>query len=193
VQHGPGARTGHYSGPLRLAEKELAVKYGTGKTIFIEHCSDLFAEGVEDDWIYKILGHCEGWPENEYVFQTKNPGRAGQYVFPGGSTVGITLESDIMSVGKAPSVRERIEDWSNFGYGAAQRFITVEPIMRFSRGFARTLILMAPDFVNVGADSKRCGLPEPSGEDVLCLVGELVAAGIEVRGKSNLERLTGSL
>ena len=30
-----------YKGPLRLIEKELAVNYGTGKTIFIEHCNDL--------------------------------------------------------------------------------------------------------------------------------------------------------
>jgi hypothetical protein len=45
--------------------------------------------------------------------------------------------------------------------------------------------------VNVGADSKGHGLPEPSFKKVMQLVERLTAAGIEVRNKRNLERLNG--
>ena len=62
-----------YSGPARLIEEELAVDYGAGKTIFIEHMNDLFAEAVTDEMIGRIICHCNGYPENKYVFQIKNP------------------------------------------------------------------------------------------------------------------------
>jgi hypothetical protein len=46
-----------------------------------------------------------------------------------------------------------------------------------------------PDFVNIGADSKKHGLPEPSGNKVLSLIEGIKSMGIEVRKKSNLERI----
>ena len=51
-------RSGHHAGPIRLKESELAVNYGHGKTIFIEHTTDLFADAVPDDTIRRILNHC---------------------------------------------------------------------------------------------------------------------------------------
>ena len=67
-----------YTGPLWLKESELKENYykkGKNKVIFIEHMTDLFAEGVPDGHIEKILAHCRAYPENKYVFQTKNPKR----------------------------------------------------------------------------------------------------------------------
>lgn len=69
----PFGRPEKYKGPLRLIEKEFSMKYGGGKTIFIEHCNDLFAEDVSRDFILAVIFHCKNWPSNAYVFQTKNP------------------------------------------------------------------------------------------------------------------------
>lgn len=68
-------RPAKYQGQLRLIEKELTVKYGSGKTLFVEHCNDLLATDVPDEFIRKILNHCWDWPDNIYVWQTKNPER----------------------------------------------------------------------------------------------------------------------
>lgn len=46
-----------------------------------------------------------------------------------------------------------------------------------------------PEFVTIGADSKDHNLPEPTWEEVQALIKELNKAGIEIRQKSNLERL----
>ena len=45
-----------------------------------------------------------------------------------------------------------------------------------------------PDFVNIGADSKNNGLPEPSKEKVLELIDRLNEF-TEVRNKKNLKRI----
>jgi len=43
--------------------------------------------------------------------------------------------------------------------------------------------------VNIGADSKGHGLPEPSPDKVHALIEKLTGYGIEIREKHNLERL----
>ena len=187
VQHGTAARTGHYAGELRLEEKEFTVKYGKGKKIFIEHCSDLFADEVPDAWIERIVEHAEQWPENDYIVQTKNPARMmkNSYVRPWkyNFVLGATIESNLKwdAMGNAPHPGCRfVEDLD---------FVTIEPIMIFSDSFDRELIRIKPRFINIGADSKRCNLPEPKPDDIRSLIADLRAAGIEVRLKPNLSRL----
>lgn len=46
-----------------------------------------------------------------------------------------------------------------------------------------------PNFINIGADSKGCGLPEPTGLQVQALIKGIKDLGIEIRVKHNLERL----
>ena len=71
----PFGRPDRYKGPIRLIEDEFKTNYGTGKTIFIEHCNDLFAADVPQEFIDRIVAHCCLWPKNTYVYQTKNPAR----------------------------------------------------------------------------------------------------------------------
>ncbi len=68
-----------YRGEIRLVESEFDTNYGSGKTIFVENCNDLFAVGVPSEFVERVLGHCRAWPENTYVFQTKNPGRVSAF------------------------------------------------------------------------------------------------------------------
>ncbi len=185
-------RPAKYQGPLRLIEKEFAVNYGKGRTIFIENCNDLFAGAVPEEFIAKILAHCRHYPENTYVFQTKNPANARGWIslFPLKSILGCTLETNrvsVMNVSGAPSPVERITamQWSR-----CRKFVTVEPIMDFDVDeLAWAISCMSPEFVNIGADSKRHNLPEPPAEKVHALIAKLTECGIEIREKHNLERL----
>lgn len=188
-----------FKGPIRLLENEFNVKYGTGKTIFIEHCNDMFAEGVKDGMIIQILNHCFGYPGNTYVFQTKNPARYTHFDFPMGSILGTTIESDILfeGISKAPPPYERYLAMKTlFVKGARglnlRKFVTIEPILRFNPDvLAQWLDEIRPEFINIGADSKGHGLPEPNSDTVRTLIAKLQELKLEVRNKHNLERLLG--
>lgn len=92
VQTNPHGVHPRYKGPVRLIEDELNVDYSrkwwdkkagvwkTEKIIFIEHMGDLFAEGTPPNFTEAIVNHCRKYPENEYVFQTKNPERAHRVI-----------------------------------------------------------------------------------------------------------------
>jgi DNA repair photolyase len=190
-----------YSGKIRLIEEEMQVKYGKGKTIFIEHLNDLFADDVPDEFICRIITHCSCYPDNRYAFQTKNPSRYRDvnfsrihYMF-----LGTTIESNRKHecMGNAPTPFQRItgieassRNMGMFHNGMASTFITIEPVLDFDLDeFAEMLIWAEPLFINIGADSKNQNLPEPEYHKVMALYDILVDAGIEVRQKKNLERL----
>lgn len=178
-------RVPKYQGKLKLIEKELLVNYGKGKTIFIEHCNDLFAKAVPDDYIFKILEHCYRFPDNIYVFQTKNPLRylsIGE-TLPEHSILGTTVETNrrLPDIGNVPQPYERINALISVGL-TAKTFITIDPILDFDINiFAEWIKIASPSFVNIGADSKRHNLPEPSMEKVQALIDKLKEYGIEVR------------
>ena len=64
-----------YSGEPALVEHELKTNLGKGNFIFVENMSDLFAKSVIAGHIIRVLNHCNKYPDNKYLFQTKNPGR----------------------------------------------------------------------------------------------------------------------
>ena len=181
-----------YSGPLRLIEDEFKVKYGTGKTIFIENCNDLFAEEVPGDLVLRILTHCSLWPENTYVFQTKNPGRYSKFIdfLPANRILGCTIETnrDMSTISQAPHPEKRAS--AMLLLGRERKFVTIEPVLDFDVDILSKWIAgTSPDFVNIGADSKGHGLPEPPMWKVEALIKSLKESGIEIREKHNLERL----
>lgn len=179
-----------YSGPIRLDEYELGIHYGAGRTIFIEHMNDLFAEDVTQDMIMKILAHCRRWPTNTYVFQTKNPERMREFVqfMPKHRILGTTIETNLPIPGsKAPSTWKRLRSMTSM---PRPKFVTIEPIMDFTpQVLSEWIIDIHPSFVNIGADSKGGGLKEPDAESILYLIERIRKAGIEIRQKHNLERL----
>jgi DNA repair photolyase len=178
--------------PVRFDEKELKQDLGTGNVIFVGNTNDMFAEEIPDEWIEKTLQHCEKF-QNKYVFQSKNPQRMAMYEM---NTIcdamfGTTIETnrDLSLISKAPSPQERA-----IGIGhvspESKTFITIEPIMDFDLEDFIALIQSAnPDFVNIGADSKKHSLPEPSYDKVIALIDGLKKAGTEIRKKVNLDRL----
>jgi DNA repair photolyase len=188
----PFGRPEKYKGPLRLIEKEFAVNYGTGKTIFIENCNDLFAAGVPKEFIERVVGHCRDWPQNTYVFQTKNPSNYLQWIslMPPNFLLGCTIETNrnIPKISKAPKPVERARAMNCLT--GQRRFLTLEPIMDFDVDILADWIWrIKPEFCNIGADSKRHNLSEPPAEKVHALIAKLTEYGIEIREKHNLERL----
>lgn len=204
-QKGVARISGRYKGEPRLLESELNVNYGIMKTIFIEHMSDLFAEGIDGDWIEKILKHCRQYPQNKYVFQTKNLDRLLNYYvngkFPDKTTwIGTTIETNrntcsldtdhVYDISNAPSPDKRYKYIKHLREIFCPVFVTIEPIMDFDLDiFSRWIIDIKPNFVNIGADSKKCNLPEPSANKVYQLIKILTENNITVKKKSNLERL----
>lgn len=186
-------RPARYQGPIRLIDDEFRVKYGSGKTIFIEHMNDMFAEDIPEEYIMAILQHCWDYPDNTYVFQTKNPlriSRTWDYI-PSNSIIGCTIETNcadiIEKISAAPSPIDRMLPMM---FLPTKKFITIEPVLEFNvTGLLNMILAIKPDFVNIGADSKGHGLREPSWQKVQHLIEGIKDAGIEIREKHNLERL----
>lgn len=182
-----------HTGPLRLKEEELSVKYVSGRTYFIEHSNDLFQEAVETVWIDLILDHCRRWPENVYVFQTRNTERAARlaHLLPAGAMLGTTIETNRQAPGNAPHPKHRALGLMRELYAEGiRRFVTIEPILDFDvDGMLELLVIVRPAFVNIGADSKGHGLVEPVADKVLDLIDGIRKMGVEIRQKTNLERI----
>jgi len=191
VQTNPYGVHPRYRGQIRLIEDELKVNYGSGKTIFIEHMSDLFAERVPSTFKNSILAHTRRFPHNEYVFQTKDPNLAWLYLsqFPSKFMMGTTIETnrDYKDT-KAPMPFHRYLGIKFFE--KYKTFITIEPIMNFDVDVLLGWILdLKPAFINIGADSKECNLPEPSPSKIKDFISKLQTRGVHIEKKTNLKRL----
>jgi len=178
-----------YQGELRLIESEFKVNYGSGKKIFIEHMNDLFAEDMADGVIDLILEHCRTYPNNTYVFQSKNPRRVGDWIndMPPSWMMGTTIETNrsTAAISNAPEPIKR-----TFRAYGIESFITIEPILKFDlKPFMEILKRINPTFINIGADSKGCGLPEPTPAELQDLIKAIQDAGLTIKIKSNLSRL----
>ena len=176
--------------PARLVESELNDDLGEGNMIFVGSSIDMWAKEIHDDWIIKVLAHCNIYPENTYLFQSKNPDRFWEFsgAFPPLTILGITLETNREDfLHKAMPRKLRAESMAKTTL--VHKMITIEPIMDFDLElFVKMIKSINPAWINIGADSKNHNLPEPSRAKVDSLIIELKKF-TEVKKKSNLERL----
>jgi DNA repair photolyase len=208
-------RSGHYyAEPLRLAEKELRCSYDTPAirryaqergferpAVFVEHCNDLFANGVPSEWIYRVLEHCQKHEDEvEFVFQSKNPSRMIHFCYwlPERCMVGITVETDSRDLevvgdlySKNTPPNTPLQRLTAICDIHRPLFVTVKPVLRMENPvrFAQEIASCRPEFVNIGADSKGHGLPEPSSDQLCAFIKELHCLNVPIRQKTNLERL----
>jgi len=183
-----------YSGRPHLVEHEMTKSLASGHFYFVCSMMDLFAAEIPFVWISQVLERLYRF-DNQYLLQTKNPARMLSFVagglIPTEAILGTTIEtnSHYDSMGSAPGVGERAAALGNASR-KHKTMVTVEPIMDFKLGELMYLILQCrPSWVNIGADSKAHKLVEPSPEKVRDLVSHLKAEGIEVKLKSNLDRI----
>ena len=174
---------------IRFDYGELRIDLGKDNFIFVGSSTDMFASDIPDDWIIKILEYCGNFKTNKYLFQTKNPSRFHDFLdkFPDNTIFGTTIESNIShGETKAPLPNERMSSMMRIN---APKMISIEPIMDFEyKIFSAMIRNIMPEFVSVGADSKGHGLPEPSKDKTLQLIGTLKTF-TEVKIKDNLYRL----
>lgn len=178
-------------GELRFDEKELKTKLGEGNFIFVGSSTDMFSDEILDKWIEKTLEHCNNYPKNTYLFQTKNPVMFHKWKndLPTNSILGTTIETDRDTPSKAPKVAERIAWMSDKDLWLKRKMITIEPIMDFD---VLNLIWMIkevrPEFVSIGADSQGHNLKEPLEFKIHNLIKQL-RKFTKVNLKDNLKRI----
>ncbi len=176
---------------LHFDEKELKTDLGEGNFIFVGSSCDMFAEVIPREWIMKVLLHCKEYPENKYLFQTKNPKRFREFRgnFPNKLIFGTTLETNRDDeISCLSTYRDTRTLWLKEGW-MKEVMITIEPIMDFDiERLVELIKICNPSFVNIGADSKGHNLPEPSWYKVQLLIKELEKF-TKVNLKSNLNRL----
>lgn len=184
--------------PMRFDKKELNEDMGEGKFIFVGSSFDMYHPEVLSEDILRILAHCNKYPDNEYLFQSKNPERFLEFTsqMPEDVVLGTTIESNYSAfmrngkqwqASKAPKPSERYEAMTKL-----KRFttmVTIEPIMKFDCDTLVSWIKhIAPEWVNIGADSKGHNLPEPPADKIRALIAHL-RKFTQVKLKNNLGRL----
>ncbi|MDR1626430.1 MAG: DUF5131 family protein [Spirochaetia bacterium] len=183
-------RWGNAQKSLYIDRKDLKSPLGAGRFIFICSGCDIFHSDVPRDWITDVRNQTLQYPDNKYLWHTKNPQRLVELIEPGPADVAcVTIESNIgyekISMASVPFERAMyLRKWEG------RKMITVEPILDFDLDVFIDLILSCkPDQVNIGADSGRNRLPEPTLWKIEQLVYALEINSITVHQKKNLNRL----
>jgi len=176
--------------PVRFDEKELKTNLGTGNFIFVGSSCDMFASNIPDEWIDKTLEHCQNF-DNKYLFQTKNPKRILNFKLPK-SVICTTIESNMFYskiMANSPKPFERAKYMKILSDCGFETFLTIEPILDFNLNAMVDLLKQcSPKQVNIGADSGRNNLPEPTKEKVMQLIDALKEFTV-IHNKRNLNRL----
>jgi protein gp37 len=175
---------------IRFDEKELKTDLGKNNFIFVGSSCDMFAETIPKVWITSVLDYCKKFPENTYLFQTKNPLRFTDFrdeLISMNCVLGTTIETNRTGFSyNSPTILERIRGMEIKGF---RKMITIEPIIDFD---VIPLIEMIertnPEFVNIGADSKNHNLPEPSAFKIEQLIKSLKKFTKSI-SKENLSRI----
>jgi protein gp37 len=174
--------------PLRLDEREMKTDLGSDNFIFVGSSCDMFADDVPDKWIERVLFYTHDFPDNKYLFQSKNPERFLEYDHAFSDMLGTTMESNRVypCMGNAPPPEDRAAAMDRL---AQETFVTIEPILDFDFDkFVGIIGSANPECIFIGADSGNNRLPEPPKEKVLKLIAELEKF-TKVGLKKNLGRL----
>lgn len=160
-------------GSARLGEKDF-ISLGSENFIFVGSGIDMWAANIPDDWIVRVLDHCDKY-ENKYLFQTKSPERFTAFLehptIQNKSVLCTTLETnrwykDVMRQAPAPS--NRVKNMGRISQSGIPVFVTAEPLMDFDIDeFVEMLHRSHPMQVNIGRNTNRqVAVPEPSYEKV---------------------------
>ena len=176
---------------VRFDEKETRLNLGCGKCIFVGSSNDMFASSIPEEWVIKTLNHLNRF-DNSYLFQSKNPAGINKFshLLPKKSTICTTIETNRLYpewMGKTPEPGARAEAMDRLN--KLTRYVTIEPVLDFDIiPLVEMIKRCEPVQVNVGADSGKHGMPEPSSKKLLELIDKL-GRFTKVENKTNLSRL----
>jgi hypothetical protein len=135
-------------------------------------------------------------PDQTFYLQTKQPECLAPFLgrLPKSAVLVTTLETNrdegYRKVSQAPVPSERFRQFLALDY--PRKVVTIEPVMDFDLDeFVSWIVRIRPEYVWLGYNSrpKSVQLLEPTAEKMQAFAAELVAAGIEVRGKKLPETL----
>ena len=152
-----------------------------GSIIFVGSMGDLFCEGMEDDWISRVIVKASEATNNRFLFQTKNPKRVIDWLpnmdgLKQRPIIGTTIETNRDTPWTlAPTPTERfLQLWystDEHAYSIHDTFLSLEPLSDFD---LETLFYMiktiAPIAIEIGLENYTKYLPKPSPEKVRSLI-----------------------
>jgi len=160
---------------LDRLEQYLPRTDGEDEFIWVNSSSDIyFANETDMNLIIKTLK--DRYPERTFLFQSKAPEVFMNYDFPKHWILCTTIETnDILlsyEVSKAPATFLRSLNFRNVDH--PRKFVTIEPILKFDHDELLRLIKnINPERVYIGFDTKDCGLPEPTVDEVKNFIKDL--------------------
>ena len=122
-------------------------------TIFVGSMCDIFSDGVNTNWIDRIIITAKECPQHTFMFLTKNPEMYEVWNWPDNCQLGTTIER-----------YENIYRQYQFPANGNFRFLSIEPILSSFTGIEFNAI----DLIIVGADSTK-GAKLPPFEWVLSI------------------------
>lgn len=181
-----------YGGPFRISETAIEQRFKPTDFVFVQDMSDIGAPGIPRSVIIEVFEAIRFWEGKgtRFLLLTKNPAfyRDWKWNIPEETTLGATIETDIHlspEITLAPDPMDRIEAMHYVKDNLRNdRFICIEPIMKFSRNFDLEIQMLRPKRVAVGYDNYGNGLPEPTLEETEKLILSLEEKGIEVHRKT---------
>ena len=157
-----------------------------GGVVFVSDMGDLFGNFIPDEWIEAVLSYIRKFSNTFFLILTKNPSRYHNFEFPDNAILGATIETDrddiYNGISQAPKPSERIRamielDWD-------MKFLSVEPILKFSSKFYKKIEKINPFMIYVGYDNYNYKLPEPTLEETTDLIRKLRDNGFLVFEKT---------
>jgi len=163
--------------------RELDKHFKAGITVFVVSMGDLFGSWVPREWIERVLDTIRKNPQTTFLLLTKNPARYNEFDIPPNALIGATIETDLDElyirerISLAPSPSKRIQAMKSLD---GRKIISIEPVIKFSQGFAEKIISLDPRLVYYGHDNYRNNLPEPDVKSEITFLKELDRAGLHV-------------
>jgi DNA repair photolyase len=153
----------------RLHQERLTKTFKDNDFIFVCDCGDLFCPEIPENWISTIIKRTHSFPNTQFLFLTKAPEWARQFVKDMGNNciIGATIESNrnYPSISKAPSQKSRINamTYIHEEHPEKRLFVSSEPILDFDFiDFSFALRNLELWGMAIGYDNYNHHLPEPS-------------------------------
>jgi len=169
-----------------------------GSWIFEGSMSDVFCNGVPDEWILKLLGFIkECKADNKFLLQTKNPNRFPFFIYEleeikDKIIVGTTLETTWSTPwSDAPPPDSRADHLIYMKKRGFKTFLSLEPIADLHLiTMKRWINMIQPEAIEIGKENYSHYTEPPSDRKLLDLIGWLDRKGYTYILKENLDYLS---
>jgi len=166
-----------------------------GSWIFVGSMGDTFCEGVDDEWIIKLLDfikNCEA--NNKFLLQTKNPRRFEKLNLDNIKDkiiLGTTLETTRATLWSvAPSTIERYTYLRIMKQRGFKTFLSLEPLSDFKLDeMKRWIHKLEPEAIEIGLENYTKFTKKPPDLKIHELLFWLDTEGIDYVLKENLQYL----